>query len=88
MKHEPKSEYPINIVHLALLQKPLHPQQSKKQYDNTKATKTFDYTMIADRLIMGSWSNDSHSSGVVKPVQNRRNCCCMKYVEFYPVFNC
>ena len=32
------------------------------------ATKNFDYTTIADRLGTGSWGNDSHPTGVVKPV--------------------
>ena len=32
------------------------------------ATKNFDYTTIADRLGTISWGNDSHPTGVVKPV--------------------
>ena len=32
------------------------------------ATKNFDYTTIADRLGTVSLSNDSHPTGVVKPV--------------------
>ena len=43
-------------------------EKSKKQRDNTKsATKTF-YTAIADRLKTVSWSNNSHPTGVVKPL--------------------
>ena len=39
------------------------------QLDNTeKATKSFDYTTISDRLRIVSWSNDSYPTGVVKPV--------------------
>ena len=48
---------------------PTPPKKSKKQRDNTKnATKYFDYTTIADRLRTVSWDNDSHPTGVVKPV--------------------
>ena len=56
-----------------LWQKPLHQQKkSKKQRDNIKnATKSFDYTTIADRLRTVSWSNSSHPTGVVKPVYER-----------------
>ena len=44
-------------------------EKSKKHRDNIKnATKNFDYTTIADRLRTVSWSNSSHSTGVVKPV--------------------
>ena len=43
--------------------------KKKKQRDNAKnATKNVDYTTIADRLRTVSWSNDSHPTGVVKPV--------------------
>ena len=41
-------------------------QKAKWQYEN--ATKNFEYTGIADRLRTVSWSNDSHPTGVVKPV--------------------
>ena len=34
------------------------------QYKN--ATKIFDYTTIADRLLAVSWINNIHSTGVVK----------------------
>ena len=48
---------------------PTPTEKSKMQRDNTKnATKNFDYTTIADRLRTVSWSNSSHSTGVVKPV--------------------
>ena len=44
-------------------------EQSKKQGDNTKTPpKNVDYTTIADRLRTVSWGNDSHQTGVVKPV--------------------
>ena len=44
-------------------------EKSKKQRDNIKnATKNFDYTTIAARLMTVSWSNDFHPTGVVKPV--------------------
>ena len=53
-----------------LWQKTLIPtEKSKKQRDNTKnATKNFDFTTIADRLMTVSWGNDSRPTGVVKPV--------------------
>ena len=41
-------------------------ESSKKKSDNTK--KNFDYTTIADRFRTVSWGDDSHSTGVVKPV--------------------
>ena len=48
---------------------PKSTDKSKKQRDNTKnATKNYDYTTITDRLRTVSWSNNSHPSGVVKPV--------------------
>ena len=48
---------------------PTPTEKSKKQRDKTKnATKNFDYTTIADRLRTVSWENDSHPTGVVKPV--------------------
>ena len=48
---------------------PTPTEKSKKQRDNTKnATKNFDYTTIADRLRTVSCGNDSHQTGVVKPV--------------------
>ena len=51
---------------------PTPTEKSKKQRDNTKnATKSFDYTTIADRLGTVSWSNNSHPTGVVKPVHER-----------------
>ena len=48
---------------------PTPTEKSKKQLDYTKnATKNFDYITIVDRLRTGSWGNDSHPTGVVKPV--------------------
>ena len=41
-------------------------EKSKKQ--RKTATKNFDDTTIADRLRMVSWVNNSHPTGVVKPV--------------------
>ena len=37
-------------------------------WQHKNATKNFDYTTIADRLRTVSWGNDSHPTGVVKPV--------------------
>ena len=36
--------------------------------EKSKSTKNFDYTTIADRLWTVNWGNDSHPTGVVKPV--------------------
>ena len=44
-------------------------EMSKGQSDNTNnATKKFDYTAIADRLMTVSWSNYGHPTGVVNLV--------------------
>ena len=40
----------------------------KVTWQHINATKNFDYTTIADRLRTVSWGNDSHQTGVVKPV--------------------
>ena len=42
--------------------------QKASERDHKNATKNFDYTTIADRLRTVSWGNDSHSTGVIKPV--------------------
>ena len=59
-----------DMIDSVLWQKPLHrpTEKSKKQSDNIKAPQKIDYTTIADRLSMVSWGNDSHPTGVVKPV--------------------
>ena len=41
-------------------------QRAISQHKN--ATKIFDKTMIADRLRAVIWNNNSHPTGVVKPV--------------------
>ena len=46
---------------------PTPTEKSKKQSDNKKHHKTFDYTTIADRLKTVNSANDSHPTGVVKP---------------------
>ena len=43
-------------------------ENSKTKGQHKNATKTFDYTTVADRLRTVSWSNNSHPTGVVKPV--------------------
>ena len=40
----------------------------KATWQDKNATKNFDYTTIADRLRTVSWGNDSHPTGVFKPV--------------------
>ena len=51
---------------------PTTTEKSKKQRDKIKnAPKNFDYTTIADRLRMVSWSSSSHPTGVIKPVYER-----------------
>ena len=53
----------------ALWEEPLHRQKIQKAtWQHKNATKNFDYTTIADRLLTVSWGNDSHPTGVVKPV--------------------
>ena len=47
---------------------PIPTENSKTKGQLTNATKNFDYTTIADRLRTVSWSNNSHPTGVVKPV--------------------
>ena len=55
-----------------LWQKPLHPQKSPKSNVTTeKRQQNLDYTTIADRLRMVSWSNSSHPTGEVKPAYER-----------------
>ena len=52
-------------------QKPPHRQNTsiqKATWQHKNATKSFDYTTIAVRLRTVSWGNDSHLTGVVKPV--------------------
>ena len=52
-----------------MIKAPTPTEKFKKQRDNTKnATKNFDYTTIADRLRTASWGNDSHPTGVAKPL--------------------
>ena len=54
---------------------PTPTEKSEKQRENIKnATKNFDYTTIADSLRTVSWSNSSHSTGVVKSVYERSTC--------------
>ena len=43
-------------------------ENSKTKGQHKNATKNFDYKTIADRLRTVSWSNNSHPTGVVKPV--------------------
>ena len=47
---------------------PTPTEKIQKHRDNTKRQQIFDYTTIADRLRTVSWGNDSHPTGVVKPV--------------------
>ena len=48
-----------------------HRKIQKATWQHKNATKNFDYTTIADRLRTVSWSNNSHPTGVVKPVYER-----------------
>ena len=45
-----------------------HRQIQNATWQHKNATKNFDYTTIADRFRTVSWSNDSHPTGIVKPV--------------------
>ena len=40
----------------------------KATWSHKNATKNFDFTTISDQLRTVSWGNDSHPTGVVKPV--------------------
>ena len=52
--------------------KTLHPKKNPKSNVTTqKSHQNFDYTTITDRLRSDSWSYNSHSTGVVKPVYER-----------------
>ena len=48
-----------------------HRTIQKATWQHKNVTKNFDYTTIADRLRTVSWSNSSHTTGVVKPVYER-----------------
>ena len=47
---------------------PIPTENSKTKGQRTNATKNFDYTTIADRLVGRSVGVTSHPTGVVKPV--------------------
>ena len=46
----------------------IHRKTQKATCQHKNATKNVDYITIADRLKTVSWGNDSHPTGVVKPV--------------------
>ena len=48
--------------------KPVHPQTNPKGNMTTQKRHQKHYTTIADRLRAASLSNDSHPTGVMKPV--------------------
>ena len=48
-----------------------HRKIQKATWQHKNASKNFDYTTIADRLMAVSWSNNFHPTGVVKPVYER-----------------
>ena len=45
-----------------------HRKIQKATWQHKNATKNFGYSTIVDRLRTLSWGNDSHPTGVVKPV--------------------
>ena len=47
---------------------PIPTENLKTKRQHTNSTKNFDYTTVVDRLRKVSWSNNSHPTGVVKPV--------------------
>ena len=51
-----------------LWQKPYTSGIKKNNVKHKNATKMFDYSALEDQLSTVSWSNDSHPTGVVKPV--------------------
>ena len=48
-----------------------HRKIQKATWQHKNATKNVDYTTIADRLRTVSWCNNSHPTGVLKPVYER-----------------
>ena len=44
-----------------------HRKIQKATWQQKKATKNFDYTIIADWLKIVSWRNNSHHTGVLNP---------------------
>ena len=66
MKHTMRQkEKERDLTQRVLWRKPLN---STTNWQHKNTTKNFDYTTIADRLSMVGWSNNSHPTGVVKPV--------------------
>ena len=55
---------------LCPITKPLNPKKNPKRNVTTekKRHQNFDETTIANRLKTVSWSNNSHQTGVVKPI--------------------
>ena len=47
---------------------PIPIENSTANWQHKNASQIFDYITIADRLRTVSWSNNSHQTGVVKPV--------------------
>ena len=45
-----------------------HRKIQKATWKHKNVTKNLDYTTIADRFRAVSWGNDTHPTGVVKPV--------------------
>ena len=43
-------------------------RKKNKNVTTQNATKNFDYTTIADQLRTVNWSDESHTTGVIKPV--------------------
>ena len=66
MKHTMRQkEKEWDLTQRVLWRKPLN---STTNWQHKNTTKNFDYTTIADRLSTVGWSNNSHPTGVVKPV--------------------
>ena len=51
----------------------IHRKIQTETRQHKKRNQNFDNTTIADRLRTVSWSNSTHSTGVVKPVYERSN---------------
>ena len=65
-EHETGNSYKFNAFALFFY---MHREKGRDLTQSHKnATKNFDYTTIADRLMAASWSNDSHATGVFKSV--------------------
>ena len=65
-----KKKEEIWLSHMTKAHTPTEKIQ-KATWQHKNPTKNFDYTTIADRLRTVCWSSNSHTTAVVKPVNER-----------------